>query len=92
MRADRLFRRRLDARNDEVGQAAPLHGRRMLEAGVRCIISTDAGIGPAKPHDLLVQTITHAVEDLGATVEQALAMCTASSRIESGRPGSLRSS
>ncbi len=53
------------------------HGRRMVEAGVRCIISTDAGIGPAKPHDLLARTVEHAVEDLGATVDEALAMCTA---------------
>ena len=45
------------------------HGRRLLEAGVRCIIATDAGIGPAKPHDVLARTVEHAVEDLGATVE-----------------------
>ena len=57
--------------------ALAAHGRRMLAAGVRCIISTDAGIGPAKPHDVLARTVEHAVEDLGATVDEALAMCTA---------------
>jgi imidazolonepropionase-like amidohydrolase len=49
----------------------------MLEAGVRCIIATDAGIGPAKPHDVLARTVEHAVDDLGAMVDEALTMCTA---------------
>ena len=53
------------------------HGRGLLDASVRCIIATDAGIGPAKPHDLLPHTIEYAVADLGATVEVALAMGTA---------------
>lgn len=69
------------------------HGRHMLEAGVRCIIATDAGIGPAKPHDVLPHTIEHAVEDLGATVEEALTMCTgrAAEAIGlGGRAGRLR--
>ena len=69
------------------------HGRRLLEAGVRCIISTDAGIGPAKPHDVLTHTIEHAVEDLGATVEEALAMCTGAAAEAIGlgdRAGRLR--
>jgi imidazolonepropionase-like amidohydrolase len=69
------------------------HGRRLLEAGVRCIIATDAGIGPAKPHDVLARTVEHAVEDLGATVEGALAMCTAGAADAIGlgdRAGRLR--
>ncbi len=44
-------------------------------AGVRCIIATDAGICQAD--DVLTRTVEHAVEDLGATVDEALAMCTA---------------
>ena len=69
------------------------HGRRMLDAGVRCIMATDAGIGPAKPHDVLPRTVEHAVHDLGATVHEALAMCTAQAAEALGlgdRAGRLR--
>ena len=52
------------------------HVRRLLDAGARCILSTDAGIGPGKPHDVLVHSIGQAVEQFGVPVEQALAMST----------------
>ncbi|TQM62936.1 amidohydrolase family protein [Humibacillus xanthopallidus] len=52
------------------------HIRVMLDAGVRCVLATDAGIGPPKPHDVLVLAVLQAYEMVGVPVEQALAMCT----------------
>jgi imidazolonepropionase-like amidohydrolase len=53
-----------------------VHIRAMLDAGVRCILATDAGIGPLKPHDVLVTAVVQAHEMVGVSMEQALAMCT----------------
>ncbi len=52
------------------------HVRRLLDAGVTCILSTDAGIGPAKPHDILVHAIIQAGQLIGIPIEQALVMTT----------------
>lgn len=52
------------------------HIRGLLAAGTRCILSTDAGIGPPKPHDVLPYAVTHAVELVEAPVGTALSMCT----------------
>jgi imidazolonepropionase-like amidohydrolase len=53
-----------------------VHIRALLDAGVRCVLATDAGIGPVKPHDVLSVAVPQAVEMVGVRVEQALAMCT----------------
>lgn len=52
------------------------HVKRLLDAGTRCILSTDAGIGPLKPHDILPYAVTQAVGLGDLPVERALAMCT----------------
>jgi imidazolonepropionase-like amidohydrolase len=52
------------------------HIRALLAAGVRCVLATDAGIGPPKPHDVLRQAVLQAEQMVGVPVEQALAMCT----------------
>jgi imidazolonepropionase-like amidohydrolase len=52
------------------------HVKDLLDAGTRCILSTDAGIGPLKPPDVLARSVIQAVDEVGATVEHALAMCT----------------
>ncbi|MGW5238383.1 amidohydrolase family protein [Monashia sp. NPDC004114] len=52
------------------------HIRRLLDAGVTCILSTDAGIGPAKPHDILVHAIIQSGQLVGIPIEQALVMTT----------------
>jgi imidazolonepropionase-like amidohydrolase len=52
------------------------HIRRLLDAGARCILSTDAGIGALKPHDLLPRSVTQAVELVDLPVAEALVMCT----------------
>lgn len=52
------------------------HIRALREAGVRCILGTDAGIGPGKPHDVLPLAVVQAVELVGVPVTEALAMCT----------------
>jgi imidazolonepropionase-like amidohydrolase len=76
------------------------HVRTLLEAGARCIVSTDAGIGPLKPHDVLPRAVGQAVERVGAPVDHALAMCTSLSadalgigacagRLAAGRPADV---
>ena len=52
------------------------HVRGLLDAGVACVLSTDAGIGPAKPHDILVRSVTQAVSRIGIPIDQGLAMST----------------
>ncbi|GAB3051587.1 amidohydrolase family protein [Intrasporangium mesophilum] len=52
------------------------HIRRLLDAGVTGILSTDAGIGPAKPHDILVHAIIQSGQLIGIPIEQALVMTT----------------
>ena len=52
------------------------HIRGLLDAGVVCVLSTDAGIGPAKPHDILVLSVTQAVSRIGIPIDQGLAMST----------------
>jgi imidazolonepropionase-like amidohydrolase len=52
------------------------HIRRLLAAGVTCNLSTDAGIGPAKPHDILVHAIIQSGQLIGIPIEQALVMTT----------------
>ena len=52
------------------------HIRALREAGVRCILGTDAGIGPGKPHDVLQLAVVQGVDLVGIPVTEALAMCT----------------
>ncbi|GAA6526040.1 amidohydrolase family protein [Intrasporangium sp. DVR] len=52
------------------------HIRALRDAGVRCILSTDAGIGPNKPPDVLPLAIAQAVQLVGIPIADALAMCT----------------
>ncbi|WP_404387288.1 amidohydrolase family protein [Humibacillus xanthopallidus] len=52
------------------------HVQALIEAGVRCVLATDAGIGPPKPHDVLPVAVTQAVDQAGVPVAEALAMCT----------------
>ena len=56
--------------------ALAAHFRSMLDAGARCILSTDAGIGPLKPHDVLPRAVLQAVDVVNLPTERALAMCT----------------
>ena len=49
---------------------------RMRAAGVPLVCSSDAGIGPAKPHDVLPYSAEVAVEAVGATPIEALRMVT----------------
>ena len=76
------------------------HARKLLDAGARCILSTDAGIGPLKPHDVLPRAVEQAVELVGAPVDRALAMCTSlpadalgigdrAGRLAAGRPADV---
>jgi imidazolonepropionase-like amidohydrolase len=77
-----------------------VHIQAMLDAGVRCVLATDAGIGPPKPHDVLVLAVLQAQEMVGAPAEEALAMCTSraadaigigdeAGRLVAGRPADL---
>ncbi len=52
------------------------HVRGLRDAGARCIMSSDAGISPTKPHNCLVYAVAQAVQFLGMPVERALATCT----------------
>lgn len=52
------------------------HIQALREAGVRCILGTDAGIGPPKPHDVLPLAIVQAVQLAGFPIAEALAMST----------------
>lgn len=52
------------------------HVREMLDEGVRCVLATDAGIGPPKPHDVLILAVLQVQELVGVPTAQALAMCT----------------
>lgn len=52
------------------------HGKGLVEAGVRCILSTDAGIGPVKPHDTLAHAVAQQVDAGLASIAEVLAMCT----------------
>ena len=76
------------------------HIRALLDAGVRCVLATDAGIGPLKPHDILCRALTQAVELVGETTQEALVMCTSraadaldigdvAGRLAAGRPADL---
>ena len=76
------------------------HIRAMLGAGVRCVLATDAGIGPPKTHDVLVLAVLQAQELVGVPGESALAMCTSraadaigigeeAGRLAAGRPADL---
>lgn len=76
------------------------HIRALLDAGVRCVLATDAGIGPLKPHDILCRALTQAVELVGVTTQEALVMCTSraadalaigdvAGRLAAGRPADL---
>lgn len=69
------------------------HVRGLLASGARCFFSTDAGIGPPKPHDVLVQGVTQVVIQLDVAPERALAMVTglaADALGIAGRAGRLR--
>ncbi|MGO4596982.1 amidohydrolase family protein [Terrabacter sp. 2RAF25] len=52
------------------------HVRELLASGARCFFSTDAGIGPAKPHDVLPHGAVMIVEIGRKSVARAVAMCT----------------
>jgi imidazolonepropionase-like amidohydrolase len=52
------------------------HVRTLLDAGVACTLATDAGIGPPKPHDVLVHAIIESGTLIGVPIEQALVMAT----------------
>ncbi len=52
------------------------HLRRLVEAGANCFLSTDAGISPAKPHDVMVLGATQLVSMMGLTADTALRLCT----------------
>ncbi|GAA2151826.1 imidazolonepropionase-like amidohydrolase [Humibacillus xanthopallidus] len=52
------------------------HVGAMLGGGVRCVLATDAGIGPPKPHDVLVLAVLQVGEMVGVPTAQALTMCT----------------
>ncbi|HET8989470.1 MAG TPA: amidohydrolase family protein [Humibacillus sp.] len=76
------------------------HIRALLDAGVRLVLATDAGIAPVKPHDVLPLAVTQAVELVGVPVAEALAMCTSraadalaiggeAGRVKAGQPADL---
>lgn len=52
------------------------HIRGLLTSGANCFFSTDAGIGPAKPHDVLPHGAVMLVEVGGESVARAVARCT----------------
>ncbi|MFM6850207.1 MAG: amidohydrolase family protein [Terrabacter sp.] len=52
------------------------HLRGLLTSGASCFFSTDAGIGPIKPHDALPHGAVLLVELGGQSVARAVAMCT----------------
>ena len=51
-------------------------GRRLTDAGVTWIVSSDAGIGPHKPPGVLPYAVPQAVAVTGQPVAHALAACT----------------
>jgi imidazolonepropionase-like amidohydrolase len=53
-------------------------------AGVPTVCSSDAGIGPAKPHDVLTYSVQTAVEAVGATPVEALRMVTSAAAVTCG--------
>lgn len=56
----------------------------MRAAGVPTVCSSDAGIGPAKPHDVLTYSVQTAVEAVGATPVDALRMVTSGAAVACG--------
>lgn len=52
------------------------HLKGLVASGANCFFSTDAGIGPAKPHDVMVHGVTQLVSMIGLPTDRALAMCT----------------
>lgn len=52
------------------------HIRGLLTSGANCLFSTDAGIGPAKPHDVRPHGAVMLVEVGGESVVRAVARCT----------------
>ncbi|MFC7597804.1 amidohydrolase family protein [Terrabacter sp. GCM10028922] len=52
------------------------HLRGLVASGANCLFSTDAGIGPPKPHDVMVHGVTQLVSMIGLPTDRALAMCT----------------
>jgi imidazolonepropionase-like amidohydrolase len=52
------------------------HVQGLFAAGASCFLSTDAGIGPAKPHDVIALGATQLVSMLGLGPETALRLCT----------------
>lgn len=52
------------------------HVKGLVASGANCFFSTDAGIGPAKPHDVMVHGIAQLVSLMGVPPDRALAMCT----------------
>jgi imidazolonepropionase-like amidohydrolase len=76
------------------------HIRGLIDAGVRCVLATDAGIGPLKPHDVLAHAVVQAVELVDVSVTDALSMCTSraadalalrghAGRLRAGHPADL---
>lgn len=75
------------------------HVRRLLDRGVVWVLSTDAGVGPQKPHDVLPWALPQALQ-MGASTERALSACTSraaealgigavAGRLAPGRPADL---
>jgi imidazolonepropionase-like amidohydrolase len=65
---------------------------RLVDAGVRVIAGTDAGIGPIKPPDVVRHAVAN-FEQLGMSRAEALSTCTAKAAAALGlgdRKGSLR--
>jgi imidazolonepropionase-like amidohydrolase len=52
------------------------HFRGLVASGANCFCSTDAGIGPAKPHDVMVHGVTQLVSLMGLPHDRAVAMST----------------
>jgi imidazolonepropionase-like amidohydrolase len=52
------------------------HFKGLVASGANCFFSTDAGIGPPKPHDVMVHGVMQLVSVMGLPAAQALAMGT----------------
>ena len=76
------------------------HLRGLLDAGVNCIVATDAGVGPPKPHDVLPHAVLQVHDLTGMSIEAILRMCTShaadvlglgdhAGRLTAGRPADV---
>lgn len=58
--------------------------RREVAAGLNLVCASDAGIGPAKPHDVLPHGVVTLVERIGLTPPAALRAATSAAAVECG--------